>query len=972
MSNSVVTPHSAFELKRSVFIENLNITLEEYVHHSTKARHFHLANNDNNNAFLVAFLTVPQDSTGVAHILEHTVLCGSKRYPVRDPFFMMIRRSLNTFMNAFTASDWTAYPFATQNEKDFYNLLDVYLDAAFFPNLALLDFAQEGHRVEFEVTEDASTPLVFKGVVFNEMKGAMSSPTSVLYQELTKNLFPTVTYHHNSGGDPVCIPDLTHAELCAFHAKHYHPSNSVFMTYGNLPAAQHQAFFHEKVLQHFAYQPANWQVPNEKRYTAPVYVKAAYALPKEEKIEQKTHVVNAWLLNAITDPVESMRAKILSAVLLDNSSSPLLHALETSELGLAPSPFCGLEDSTKELFFMCGLEGAESHNAAPIEQLVMDTLQRVHDEGVAEEQVEAVLHQLELSAKEITGDRYPYGLKLMLDGLSPILHGGDPLSAWDLEQSLSQIRQEVKNKSFIPQLIQRLLLNNPHRVQLILAPDQSLADTLKAKEIARLQEMKAALNDTASAEIIAAAKALKDRQASVDDPEILPKVTIQDVPVEVPFPTPTYEKPALTAYTPATNGMVYQHIILNLPLLNAEELSLLPLLDALITEVGCGEASYLVRQSRMAAYTGGIFSEIIIRGNYSEPETLQGYLMLSGKALRRNATVLMDLLAELLEGVRFDEHQRLKEIVSQWRLGKEEGIVGSGHTYAMGVASQSNSTLSVIAQELGGMKAIQRLRTWDDALQNSDNMMQIVQKLQALYRKLMAASPEGLVISDASEQAHLISVMQQRLKLSAASSTSRFHSSFQQDNCLIKEGWAINAQVHYCAKSYATVHTSHADAPALQVLAGFLRNGFLHRAIREQGGAYGGGASYTGGTGSFNFYSYRDPRLQETLADFDRAIDWIMSLKADKYALEEAILGVIATIDKPGSPAGECRQHYLNQRVGLTNQIWQDYRQRILAVEFSDLQRVTEKYLLPSQGHIGVLGPKSALVEAGLSLKTIS
>src|SRR6478609_5688884 len=231
-----VSGHPAFELLRSQEIRALNIRVEEYEHLTTGAVHFHLASDNPENVFLVALRTVPEDSTGVAHILEHTALCGSEKYPVRDPFFMMIRRSLNTFMNAFTSSDWTAYPFASQNRKDFNNLLNVYLDAVFFSRLDPLDFAQEGHRLDFEEQNNPDSNLVFKGVVFNEMKGAMSSATSTLWQTLTKYVFPNSTYHFNSGGDPECIPDLSYEQLKAFYQTHYHPSNAIFMTYGDIPA----------------------------------------------------------------------------------------------------------------------------------------------------------------------------------------------------------------------------------------------------------------------------------------------------------------------------------------------------------------------------------------------------------------------------------------------------------------------------------------------------------------------------------------------------------------------------------------------------------------------------------------------------------------------------------------------------------------------------------------------------------------
>ena len=254
-----------FELLREESVNSLNINFQEYRHQATGARHFHIAADDNNNTFLVAFRTVPKDSRGVAHILEHTSLCGSERFPVRDPFFMMIRRSLNTFMNAFTACDWTAYPFATQSEKDFYNLLQVYLDAAFFPSLHPLDFAQEGHRLEFAEANNPESELLYKGIVFNEMKGAMGTPERRVWQSLQSALFPNNTYHYNSGGEPHDIPDLSYQQLRDFHARFYHPSNALFMTFGDLPPQQHQEQFEQQVLKRFQALAIDTEIADTKR-----------------------------------------------------------------------------------------------------------------------------------------------------------------------------------------------------------------------------------------------------------------------------------------------------------------------------------------------------------------------------------------------------------------------------------------------------------------------------------------------------------------------------------------------------------------------------------------------------------------------------------------------------------------------------------------------------------------------------------
>ena len=351
ISNSVPKTHSAFEFKNAHFIETLNLTVEHYQHNVTGAAHYHLATDDPQNVFLVALRTVPMDSTGVAHILEHTTLCGSEKYPVRDPFFMMIRRSLNTFMNAFTSSDWTAYPFATENRKDFQNLLQVYMDAVFFPELNELDFSQEGHRFEFEEMTNPDSDLTYKGVVFNEMKGAMSSPVSTLWQTLTSELYPTNTYHYNSGGEPEDIPDLTYQQLLDFHKYHYHPSNAVFMTYGDISAFEHQTQFEELGLERFKGTVPQVHVDLEQRYTEPKVIEKSYALD-EDDTANKTHIVMAWLLGQNQDPLNVLRGHLLSAVLLDNSASPLRKALEDTKLATAPSPLLGFEESNKEMAFV--------------------------------------------------------------------------------------------------------------------------------------------------------------------------------------------------------------------------------------------------------------------------------------------------------------------------------------------------------------------------------------------------------------------------------------------------------------------------------------------------------------------------------------------------------------------------------------------------------------------------------------------
>jgi Zn-dependent M16 (insulinase) family peptidase len=954
--------HAAFEFLRAERIPSLNLELQEFRHKETGAPHLHLATEDDQNTFLVAFRTVPQDSTGVAHILEHTSLCGSERYPVRDPFFMMTRRSLNTFMNAFTSSDWTAYPFASRNRKDFNNLLDVYLDATFFPTLNEMDFLQEGHRVEFAEADNADSDLVYKGVVFNEMKGAMSSPVSALYQALSRELFPTITYHHNSGGDPEAIPDLTYEQLQAFHAHHYHPSNAVFMTFGDIPAAEHQAVFEEGVLKRFKHLALDIAVPDEQRFTAPIQVEDRYALDDEEDTADKTHIVVGWLLGKSIDADEVMRAHLLSGILLDNGSSPLRHALETTGLGNAPSPLCGLSDSSREMVFAAGLEGSNPEHAEAVEQLILDVLKDVADNGVDKEMVEAVLHQYELSQREVSGDGFPYGLQLMVNALSTVLHGADPLAALDIDPILARLRQQIEDPAFIKGLA-REVLDNPHRVRLVMTPDPALSDERAAREAERLAAVKAQMTDAQKQQVIEQAAALQQRQEQHDDPEQLPKVGLEDIPAELAIAegeNSTIGVMPASWYARGTNGIVYQQVVVDLPELDEELAQLLPLFTDIITEVGSSGRDYLESQALQAAVTGGIGASVSLRGAVDDLQQSRGSFTLSGKALLRNQAALADLIQETFESARFDELPRIRELVAQERMYREQRVTSAGHSLAMAAASAGLTPSAAQQHNWNGLNGIKHLKSLDDSLNDSQALEAFAAKLERLRATLLQAPRQLLLIGEAEQRDGITSHLHQRWQGHPAATTSGLYLPAAAGGQL-HQGWATSTQVNFCAKAYPGVCVEHTDAPALMVLGGFLRNNFLHRTIREQGGAYGGGASYDTDSGAFRFYSYRDPRLEETLADFDRSIEWLLENDHEWRLVEEAILGVISSIDKPGSPAGEAKKSFYATLHGRTPEQRRRFRARILEVKEVDLKRVAETYLKPELASSAVISDLGTL-----------
>lgn len=961
-----------FKQLRTQQIESLNVNVEEYEHVKTGAKHYHLASDNDENVFLVALRTMPMDSTGVAHILEHTALCGSKQYPVRDPFFMMIRRSLNTFMNAFTSSDWTAYPFASKNKKDFNNLLSVYLDAVFHAKLDSMDFAQEGHRLEFQDPADANSPLQFKGVVYNEMKGAMSSVTSQLWQTLTKYLYPTNTYHYNSGGDPEAILDLSYDQLLSFYKKHYHPSNAIFMTYGDIPAAEHQAKIEESI-QEFDSLGEQLSVQDEKRYYSPVSVKESYGI---NETKNKTHHVMGWLLGHSSNLEEQLEAHFLSSLLLENSSSPLRQALETTDLASSPSPLCGLEDSNKEMCFVCGVEGSENESKEEVETLINSTLQKVAEEGVSKEQVESVLHQLELSQREVGGDGYPYGLQIILSAISACTHYSDPVELLNLDPALDALREKAKSPSFVKELIEKYLLNNAHRVTLTFSPDTELDARKNQAEQEKLSRIFAALTDQQKTEIVDQGVALKQRQLEKDDEELLPKVTLADVADKLHIPEAKESKldcrDKLSIYEQGTNGLVYHQLVMPLPKLTVEEQTLLPLLLNYLTEVGVGSDDYLATQARQSLVLGGISAFASIRNDLSDSDKVNGYWVLSGKALNRNAKEFFQLMKETLLEANLADQDRIKVLLMQSLSRKEQGVTSNGHGLAMNIAASGINQVSQLSYKTSGLPSLASLR--EKLAQVKDNdasaIASISQAFVDLYNKIKQASVQHLLVSDTS---HLQSVVEQ-LNNQWTSSTSDTGSDFELDvfpRENVKEAWVVPSQTNFCAKAFPTVGADHDDAPALSVLSGFLRNGFLHTAIREQGGAYGGGASQDSAVGCFKFYSYRDPRFSGTYEDFNRCITWFNETEHEASALEQAILGVISGIDKPSSPAGEAKQAFHNDKQGRTAEWRNNFRQKVLGVTLSDLQRVVSLYLVEENANYGAVISSEAKAEAEAMNMTI-
>lgn len=968
------TIHPAFQLLRQHHVEALDIQVSEYKHKVTGAVHYHLATNHDENVFLVAFRTQPMDSKGTAHILEHTALCGSEKFPVRDPFFLMIRRSLNTFMNAFTAADWTAYPFATQNKKDFQNLLSVYLDAAFAANLNPLDFAQEGIRIELE-----NDHAVYKGVVFNEMKGAMSSPTDQLYHQLAHHLFPETTYHYNSGGDPKDIPDLSYEQLVDFYKTHYHPSNAVFMTFGNQSAYDLQEQFETLALHKFS-QGTTLYSKHEKRLTAPVEVTESYAVDSED-LKDKTYHVMSWLLPETSDTKLRLGMRLVEGILLENSASPLRHYLETCGYAQSTGPLMGVDDSNFEMTFYCGVQGSNAEHAETFKNGILDILKEVASKPVDTDFVDAILHQIELHQREINGDGTPYGLSLILNGLGSAIHHSDPVHVWDVDSAIEQVKEELKDPMWLSNLIQTHLLDNPHRVQMTLVPDATKSLKEQQAEQARLAEITATLTDAQKIEIEEKTAALKQRQDTPDNLELLPKVGLEDVPAELQIVQGQLREiicngldTPLNLYHAGTNGIYYQQVLIQIP----DEIVQSPyfnLLSILMGEVGAGEYDYLEFQQIQTAVSGGLGMGASLRSKVDDKDRISAWLTLTTKSLTQKLDAIQ-LLKLAFEQLRFDEKDRIIELLQQRKTRWQSRLSGSGHSYAMQAASRQMSALARRDYHNTGLGALNWLSDLVTKIDQDDAAYQaLIGELQAIHRKLLQAPKQFLLVCEEHQSDRLVEEVQNVWDKLAVDQAPVSLTSVEQVNTSEDEAWLIQANVQFCASAYQAVDVAHPDAAPLMVLAAYLRNGFLHSAIREKGGAYGGGASYDGNACSFRFYSYRDPRLAETFNDFEASVQWLINTEQQPHQLEEAILGLVASMDKPGSPAGEAITACYALLHARTPKFRKILRERLLNVNLDDLQRVAKQYLLTQKPVKAVVAPfakREELQKLGFSIKQVN
>jgi len=959
-----------FTLIHESLVEEYAIQARVYRHVRTGAELLSLVCPDDNKVFGVTLRTPPADSTGLPHILEHSVLCGSRKYPVKEPFVELLKSSLQTFLNAFTYPDKTCYPVASANLADFYNLVDVYLDAVFHPRIPEEIFGQEGWH--FHPHEGG---FIFKGVVYNEMKGAYSSPESLLADYSQRFLFPDVTYGVDSGGDPACIPSLTYAQFKAFHARYYHPSNARFFFYGDDDPERRLEILEEYLREYDARTPDS-DVELQKPFNAPRRVEKTYACarPQEGDAPKAYFTVN-WLLPEVRDMEQVLALAVLEHALIGLPGSPLRRALIASGLGedLAGG---GLEGELRQMSFSIGLKGVETSRLEEAQALVLDTLAAIRADGVDPDDVEAALNTIEFRLRENNTGSFPRGLSLMLRALTTWLHGGDPLAPLRFQAPLEALKARLAGGGkVLEELLDAHFLANPHRVHVLLLPDTGMADRLLAEERARLEAAQAALTPEGRAHAQELAARIAAFQETPDSPEALaaiPKLRLADLPRENKrIPGQWLDGPVFFHDLP-TNGVVYLELGFDLAGVSPELLPLTPLFGRALLEMGTDREDFARFLNRAARKTGGVGREIALSSvRAAGPEAASARLIVSGKATPARAGDFADILADALTRANFDDKARFREMLLESKARAERRLATSGHVYALRRLKARFHRAALAEERLSGLTALESLRAW--AADFDGAWPRLREGLHALRRAVLRR--DGLAANVTLDAANFAGFQPRLSGLLDALPTGGPvpPAEWPALELPAAEGLTAPVQVNYVAQGRCLAGTGYRFHGSMLVACRYLRNAYLWERVRVRGGAYGAFCSFDRWSDTLAMVSYRDPNVAKTLEAFAEAGAFLSGLDIGADELERAVIGAVGDLDAVLLPDAQGHVAMARHWAGDDEAARQQVRREVMETTLDDLRAAGKAVTEAMAGApVVALGGEEALKGAAGSIEGLT
>lgn len=922
-----------FTLVREEELRETGGRVRLWKHDVTGAELLSICNDDENKSFGVSFRTPPRDSTGVAHILEHSVLCGSAKYPVKEPFVELLKSSLQTFLNALTFPDKTCYPVASCNLQDFYNLMDVYLDAVFHPRIDENVLRQEGWHIE---ADDPDGPWQFKGVVFNEMKGVYSSPDSVLMEECQHAVFPDMLYSLDSGGDPAVIPSLTFEAFREFHASYYHPSNARFFFWGDDPEEARLARIAE-VLAPYERREVSSEVPLQPRLASPRLLEVPYAASEGEEAD-KAHVAVNWLLCESRETEEMFVLNMLEHIISGLPGSPLRKALMDSGLGEDISG-CGLEGDLRQAYFSMGLRSIDPKNAPEVERLMMETLADLAENGVPAPAVEAALNSLEFMLRENNTGSFPRGLAAMFRSLSDWLYDGDAFAPLAWEKPLESIKKRLASgEKVFENAIRRWFLENTHRVTVLLLPDAGLAAARQSAEDARLAALREGMSEEERREVAEIAAALRVAQQTPDSQEALdtvPSLGKQDLPAEnavIPCAVEKADDIDVVTHELDTMGILYAGLAFDLSAVPARLLPLVPLYARALTELGTKRRDYVELGFEISAHTGSLGAGPVILSRVADASPVC-LLSVSGKCTADKVDRMTALMGEILTEPDFDNRERFTQMALEEKARIEQAAVPSGHTL---VNTRLSGRLSLAGRISEAMNGVSELFYVRDLIRRLEADWDGVRADLALLHELIIRR-NGVKLDMTADSA-LLGAARSSLEALVSSLPSREVPAvgLEFEDLPGAELLSIPAQVNYVGLGLSLKATGYRYKGSQAVILRHLRMGYLWDRVRVQGGAYGCFARFGRATGAFTFASYRDPNVENTLRVYRETADYLGNLSLSEADITRAVVGAIGDVDTYMLPGAKGATAFSRWMTGESNEERQRIREEILSTRLSD------------------------------------
>ena len=924
-----------FRLLKKTFIKETDSTAYTFLHEKSGARLFALSNDDDNKVFSISFRTPPVDDTGVAHIVEHSTLCGSRKYPLKEPFVELVKGSLNTFLNAMTYPDKTMYPVASRNDKDFQNLMDVYLDAVFYP--AMRDnpevLMQEGWHYEID---DPSAPLRYSGVVYNEMKGALSAPDDLLESRIMKSLYPDTTYSRESGGDPEAIPQLTQEKFIAFHSRYYHPSNSYIYLYGDMDIEERLDYLDREYLSQFDRIPVPSHIDRQPAFQGLVRQSYEYPLAEDEDTQGKTFLAESWIVGDSQDTKKMMALEILEHALLRTPAAPLRQALIDAGLGKDVDSL--FEDDVAQPFFSIIVNNSEADRAEKLREIVERELKRYVAEGLDKKLLEASLNLFEFRLREADFGSAPKGLIYGIHIMRSWLYDGEPESYLYYEDVLRELKEGLQN-GYFENLLRECFLDNPHATLVTLTPSTTLAAEREQKQAAELAAKKAEMSEQEIADIIAATKALKERQQTPDSPEALqtiPVLQLSDIrrkPYDLPLEVRENSATKLLYSDIETHGITYANIYFDAKAVPQAYLPYIYLLSELIGAVDTDVHSYQELANLVNLHTGGITYDLVPITRNNEPDSCQPYFVIKAKVLTDKVPQLFSLLTEILTQSRFSDEKRITELLDQELASMELNLQRSAHQVVSSKIASYISPAGRYADE-GGLPFYHFVKELRESFPLG------LARMQAILARIMPRifNANRLMVTVTAREDGYKQVTQELAGFREALSDEQFAAEEYKWNLQkLNEGLTSSSQVQYVGKGANFLKLGYKFTGTMHVLETLLRYGYLWTKVRVQGGAYGAFTNFN--RNGFMFLgSYRDPNLKETLDVFDGTADFIAGYEATPREMTKAIIGTMSNIDTTMTPKmkGEAAVSCYLRNITEANR--QQMRDEILGTTVEDIR----------------------------------